>query len=149
MLAILRRMVISFAHAFPPPPDTITILPPPLRPQDQLPHCRGLARAVGPALLGVSAHQRLCRTGSATATSARPSRQAGRRVAGGGRPAVCCAPRLGSSTSVLGDGGARAGGVRRDAIRLTVKCRRLAALGARDGMWLLSVLSLGPDFFMG
>ena len=43
MLAILRRMVISFAHAFPPPPDTITILPPPPRPQDQLPHCRGLA----------------------------------------------------------------------------------------------------------
>ena len=82
------------------------------------------------------------RTGSATETSARPSRQAG-------RPAVCCAPRLGSSTSVLGDGGARAIGVRRDAVRLTVKCRRLAALGARDGMWLLSVLSLGPDFFMG
>jgi len=39
MLAILRRMVISFAHAFPPPPDTITISPPPPRPQDQLPHC--------------------------------------------------------------------------------------------------------------
>jgi hypothetical protein len=39
MLAILRRMVISFAHAFPPPPDTITISPLPPRPQDQLPHC--------------------------------------------------------------------------------------------------------------
>jgi hypothetical protein len=39
MLAILRRMVISFAHAFPPLPDTITISPLPPRPQDQLPHC--------------------------------------------------------------------------------------------------------------
>ena len=83
MLAMLRRMVISFAHAFPPPPDTITILPPPPRPQDQLPHCRGLAPRRVP-------HCSAPRHTNGCAAQARQRRLAPGPAArrGGGRPAA-------------------------------------------------------------
>jgi hypothetical protein len=135
MLAILRRTVISFAHAFPPPPDTITISPTPPRPQDQLPHCRGLAPRRVPRC---SAHQRPCRTGSATATSARP-RQPGGAV--GGRPAggvlalrAWAARPPCSGTAAL---------VRRGAVLQT---RGLGGSGRGCGFFQFF---LGPDFFMG
>jgi hypothetical protein len=45
MLAILRRRVISFAHAFPPPPPPTTTIspPPPTGPRDQLPWGRAVS----------------------------------------------------------------------------------------------------------
>ncbi|KAI5020806.1 hypothetical protein ZWY2020_045694 [Hordeum vulgare] len=89
MLDILRRRVISFAHAFPPPPPTTTIPPssPPTGPRDRLPWSRAAVSGLG---FGHSRH-------GAPTPPPRPHRR--RRPLGLGHRAM--APSMASSSRRL------------------------------------------------